>query len=151
MAVSSWGQAIQIFGIKGVQAALLKHDFDVDSQILWTCKKNLMLQFLDFAKIIILMVWTLLPVPEARQFRCFALKTVMLHCSHMTWMLIPRCYEHAKISGAAISRFCENLDFECLNMAVSFWGQANQISCIEEIQAALLKHDFDVDSQILWT
>ena len=66
-------------------------------------------------------------------------------------MLIPRCYEHAEISDAAISGFGENLDFECLNMAVSFWGQANQISRIEEIQAALPKHDFDVDSQILWT
>ena len=51
----------------------------------------------------------------------------------------------------AISGFCENRDFDCLNMAVSFWGQASQISCIEGIQAALLKHDFDADSQILWT
>ena len=65
MAVSSWGQAIQIFRIEGMQAALLKHDCDVDPQILWTCKKNLMLQFLDFAKNIILMVWTWLSVPEA--------------------------------------------------------------------------------------
>ena len=53
--------------------------------------------------------------------------------------------------AVAISGFCENHDFYCLNMAASFWGQAIQISRIEGIQAALLKHDFDVDSQILWT
>ena len=66
-------------------------------------------------------------------------------------MLILRFYEHRKISDVAISGFGENHDFDCLNMAVSSWGQANQISRIQKIQAALLKHDFDVDSQILWT
>ena len=45
--------------------------------------------------------------------------------------------------------FCENHDFDGLNMVVSFWGQAIQISRIEKLQVALLKHYFDVDSQIL--
>ena len=69
----------------------------------------------------------------------------------MTLMLILRFYEHRTISDVAISGFSENHDFDGLNMPVGSWGQANQISRIEEIQAALLKHDFDVDSQILWT
>ena len=56
-----------------------------------------------------------------------------------------------KLSDVAISGFGENHEFDGLNMAVSPWGQANQISRIQKIQAALLKHDFDVDSQISWT
>ena len=55
------------------------------------------------------------------------------------------------MSDVAISGFCKNHDFDGVNMHVSSWGQANQISRIQKIQAALLKHDFDVDSQILWT
>ena len=69
----------------------------------------------------------------------------------MTLMLILRFYEHMKISDVAIPGFSENRDVDGLNMAVSSWGQAIQIFRIEGIQAALLKHEFDVDSQILWT
>ena len=69
----------------------------------------------------------------------------------MTLMLISWFYEHVKKSDVATSGFCENHDFDGLNMALSSWGQAIQIPSIEEIQAALLKHDFGVDSQIVWT
>ena len=56
-----------------------------------------------------------------------------------------------KLSDAAISGFCQNHDFYGLDMVVSFWGQAIQISRIEESQAALLKHYFGVDSLVLRT
>ena len=69
-------------------------------------------------------IWTWLSVSEARQIRFLALKRFRLHCPNMTLVVILRFYEHVKKSDVAISGFCENHDFDCLNMAVSFWGQA---------------------------
>ena len=69
----------------------------------------------------------------------------------MTLMLILRFYEHRKISDVAISGFSENHDVDGLNMPVGSWGQAIQISRIQKSRAALLRHDFDVDFQILWS
>ena len=69
----------------------------------------------------------------------------------MTLMLIPRFYEHRKISDVAISGFSENHDVDGLNMPVGSWGHATQSSRIQKSQVALRKHDFDVDSLILWT